>query len=314
MKTVAFLGPDYVVESLQRQAGDHVRVLGVSADASAVTEALSGAAAVLDASMKVRLTDAMLAASPVEIISCATTGSDHIDRTELERRGVPVRTLKEDRDLLMGLTPAAELSWALLMACARRIPAALDHVRSNGWDRELFPGIMVKGKQLGLIGMGRIGGWMARYAAAFGASVVGYDPFVESMPEGVRVVSLEELFAGSDFISIHVHLSEQTRGMVTRELLAGVKPGAIFINTSRGGLCDEVALLEALQSGRLAAAGLDVLADEPAVEKSALLNYAKTHDNLIITPHCGGYSPDAVRLVCERAMSKILAHFAGAVA
>lgn len=310
MKTIVFLGPEYVVEALRRQAGDKARIVAPEPDAEHVAAALTEASAVLDASMKVRLTDAMLAASPVEIISCATTGSDHIERGELERRGAPVRTLKEDRELLMGLTPAAELSWALLMACARKIPAALDHVRGHGWDRELFPGIMIKGKQLGVIGLGRIGGWMSRYAVAFGARVVGYDPFVTDAPESVRLVSLEELFEHSDFISIHVHLSPQTQGMVTRELLNRVKPGAIFINTSRGGLCDEGALLDALRSGRLAAAGLDVLGGEPAVASNPLVEYARAHDNLIITPHCGGYSPDAVRLVCERAMAKILDHFA----
>ncbi len=312
MKTIVFLGPDYVVEALQRQAGDAVRIVAPKTDVEHVAAALKDASAVLDASMKVRLTDAMLADSPLEIISCATTGSDHIERGELERRGAPVRTLKEDKELLMGLTPAAELSWALLMACARKIPAALDHVRGNGWDREQFPGIMIKGKQLGVIGLGRIGGWMSRYALAFGARVVGYDPFVTDAPESIRLVALEELFESSDFISIHVHLSPRTQGMITRDLLNRIKPGAIFINTSRSGLCDEDALLDMLRCGRLAAAGLDVLAGEPAVESNPLVEYARAHDNLIITPHCGGYSPDAVRLVCDRAMAKILEHFADA--
>lgn len=312
MKTVTFLGPEYIVDGLREQAGDTVRIIAPAPEESTVAAALRGSAAVLDASMKVRLTDAMLADSQVEIVSCATTGSDHIERGELERRGAPVRTLKEDRELLMGLTPAAELSWALLMACARKIPAALNHVRGNGWDREQFPGIMIKGKQLGVIGLGRIGGWMSRYALAFGARVVGYDPFITDAPESIRLVTLEELVESSDFISIHVHLSPQTQGMVSRDLLSRVKPGAIFINTSRSGVCDEDALLDMLRSGRLAAAGLDVLAGEPAVAANPLVAYARTHDNLIITPHCGGYSPDAVRLVCERAMAKILEHFAGA--
>jgi phosphoglycerate dehydrogenase-like enzyme len=103
-------------------------------------------------------------------------------------------------------------------------------------------------------------------------------------------------------------LSDETRGLVSAELLATIKPGAILINTSRGAIVDEAALLEALQSGRLGAAGLDVLEGEPEVAGHALIAYAREHDNLLITPHCGGFSPDAVRLVCRRAAEKIAAH------
>ena len=128
--------------------------------------------------------DMVKKAGNLKIISCATTGSDHIEREELDKRSIPVRTLKEDRDLLLDLTPAAELSWALLTACARILPAAFDHVKSGQWVRESFPGIMLKGKQLGIIGCGRIGGWMGRYARAFDMKIVGYDPYLDRLPEG----------------------------------------------------------------------------------------------------------------------------------
>ncbi|HID69557.1 MAG TPA: hypothetical protein EYP35_03650 [Desulfobacterales bacterium] len=304
---IVFLGPAFAYDALQKKLGSKAQLILPDITREGVAEAITTASAVLDASMKTHLTNEMFANAPgMKIVSCATTGSDHIERETLSERDVEVRTLREDRDLLMNLTPAAELSWALLMACARKIPSALEHVRTGSWNRELFPGIMVKGKRLGLVGCGRIGGWMARYGHAFGVEVLGYDPFQDVLPDHVRRVSLEELFETSDFISAHVHLTDDTREMLTEDLFNRVKPGAIFINTSRSGICDENALLHALESGRLAAAGLDVLNGEPNITESPLVEYARTHDNLLITPHCGGFSPDAVNLVCERAMGKIL--------
>ena len=304
---IVFIGPDFAYENIKKSLGGGVCLLHPEPDQTEVAKAMMNASALLDASMKVRLTNEMFEHSPqISIVSCATTGSDHIEREVLLERGGQVRTLREDPDLLMNLTPAAELSWALLMACARKIPSALSHVREGLWDRELFPGVMVKGKQLGLVGCGRIGGWMARYGRAFGANVVGYDPYQKILPEGVEKVSLEQLFESSDFISVHVHLTPDTEKMISAELFGRAKPRAIFINTSRSGVCDEHALLDALTSGRLGGAGLDVLSGEPAIAGSPLQAYACEHDNLIITPHCGGFSPDAVNLVCARAMSKIL--------
>lgn len=276
------------------------------AEPDAVAEALLDADALLDASMKVRITNAMAAAAGrLRIISCATTGSDHIERDELNTRGIPVRTLKDDPEVLRNITPAAELSWALLMACARKLCPAVSHTRAGQWVREAFPGTMLNGKRLGLIGCGRIGGWMARYAQAFGMSVSAFDPQRVEFPVGVARASLEQVMAESDFISVHVHLGDDTRGMVSREMFALVRRGAVFINTSRGAIADEAALLEALDSGRLGGAGLDVLEGEPDIAEHPLIAYSKRRDNLLITPHCGGYSPDAVRVVCAHAAGKI---------
>lgn len=273
---------------------------------SALREELSVADALLDASMKVRVTDEMAAAAlRLKVISCATTGSDHIERNALIDRDIPVFTLKEDPEILQNLTPAAELSWALLLACARRLPAAAAHVLEGGWDREEFPGLMLNGKTLGLIGCGRIGSWLARYGRAFGMTVIAYDPFIGSLPKGVTPKDLKELIRESDFISVHVDLSDETRGLLSRDLLSKIKHGAVLINTSRGAVLDEATLLEGLESGRIAAAGLDVLNGEPQIQNHPLVEYAQWHENLIITPHCGGFSPDAVRKVCQRAAEKI---------
>lgn len=307
MKTILYLGAEVGAMAAGEVVADRAEIVVAPSNQKDVQSQIKTCDALLDASMKVRITDAMIAsATNLKIISCATTGSDHIERGELKRRGIPVRTLMEDKELLLNLTPAAELSWALLLACARMLPAAIDHVKSGGWSREMFPGIMLKGKRIGIIGCGRIGTWMSRYARAFGMDIVGYDPLLDDFPPQIRPVSLEELVHTSDFITIHVPLNKDTKELLSEDLFAILKSESILINTSRGAVVDEKALLKALESGRLLAAGLDVLTDEPDIEKSPLFKYAQTHDNLVITPHCGGFSHDAVRIVCRRAAEKIV--------
>jgi len=166
---IAYLGSDAGFTSLVETLSGRAEAEHVPAEPEALSEALRSAAGLLDASMKVRITNGMIREAPsLRIIACATTGSDHIDREELEKRGIAVRTLREDPKLLLGLTPAAELSWALLMACARKLPAAHDHVKAGQWNRDRFPGTMLKGKRLGIVGCGRLGTWMSRYGRAFG--------------------------------------------------------------------------------------------------------------------------------------------------
>ena len=304
---IIYIGANIGFKALQDQIKGLADIAHVEASPKSLKEALKDADGLLDASMRVRITGDMLReAKRLKIIACATTGSDHIDHKEAKKFSITIRTLKEDRDLLQQLTPAAEHSWALLMACARAIPAALSHVRSGKWKRELFPGIMLQGKRIGIIGCGRIGGWMGRYALAFGMDVYGYDPYVDPLPDGFIRKDLKALMKKSDFITVHVHLSEETKGLLSRECLKMIKGGAVVINTSRGGIIDESALLDALKSGRIAAAGLDVLQGEPDIAAHPLIEYARRHDNLIITPHCGGFSPDAVAIVCAHTAKKIL--------
>lgn len=310
MRRVIYLGAEEGFEAAREVLEGSADVIHVNAEAGDVAAALREADALLDASMKVRLTPEMLQrALKLKIISCATTGSDHIARDGLEQRGISVRTLKEDPDILRNITPAAELSFALLMALARKLPAATKHVQEGRWTREEFPGVMLRGKTLGLIGCGRIGGWMARYARAFDMDVIGYDPLLKNFPDTIREVALSEVFSESDFVSIHVHLSSGTMGLVTKALIDSMKPGAFLVNTSRGAIVDESALLAALEVGRLAGAGLDVLDGEPNTSDHPLVRYARTHENLLITPHIGGFSPDAVRVVCAHAAGKIRTAF-----
>jgi phosphoglycerate dehydrogenase-like enzyme len=206
------------------------------------------------------------------------------------------------------LMPTAEVSWALLMACCRRLQGAFHHVLEGQWVREQFPGLMLKGKVLGLIGCGRIGSWMARYARAFDVKVIGYDPFVARWPKQIRKTELDTLLSTADFVSVHVPLNEETRGMIGAREFGLIKRGAIFINTARGAVADEQALLNSLLDGRLAAVGLDVLEGEPEIDRHPLVEYARTHDNLIITPHIGGFSLDAAKVAVAHASRHLLDH------
>lgn len=307
MKTVLYLGPVEALFSAREVLEPSVQVIAAEPSSEAVAAHLAEVEGILDASMKVSFDHAMIRRAPkLRAISTATTGADHIDANALAERGIALVTLAGEKEVLQNLTPAAELSWTLLMACARQLRGALHHVLEGRWIREQFPGLMLKGKMLGLIGCGRIGSWMARYACAFDMKIIGYDPFIEDWPEQIRRTDLEDLLSTADFVSVHVPLNEQTRGMLGAREFGLIKRGAIFINTSRGAITDESALLNALIDGRLAAAGLDVLEGEPDTTRHPLVEYARKHDNLIITPHIGGFSPDAVKIVVAHASKRLL--------
>jgi phosphoglycerate dehydrogenase-like enzyme len=311
--TVLYLGPESGLAAVKETLGSGYEVLAPATTPTTVLPLLPQAHAILDASMKVPLRQAELGtAALLKIIVTATTGADHIDSATLKERNIPLLTLKGQKQVLNELTPAAELSWMLLMACARHLRAANKHVEAGLWDREQFPGMLLKGRTLGLIGCGRIGQWMARYATAFGMHVVGHDPHLpeKEWPATIERADLDTVLRSAHAVSIHVHLSDETRGLVRQREFGLMRPGTILINTSRGAICDEDALLQALESGHLGAYGTDVLEGEPDIQKSRVWRYAQKYDNCLITPHIGGFSPDAVNIVLKFSAERIRAHFA----
>ena len=278
-------------------------------DAEELATLIPRAVAVVDASLTIPLTKQLLArAENLRIISCAATGTDHIDKQTADAKGIVVRSIAEDRALIEGLTPAAEMSWGLLLACARNMVAAHLDVIDGNWRRERFPGVMLRGKQLGIIGCGRIGRWMAKYARAFEMVVVGHDPYVDPWPQGVTEMPLRMLVETSDFITLHIPANESTAGLMNSDLIGRTKRGCILVNTSRGSVVDEEALVRALEEGRVAAVGADVLQGEPQIGLNPLLKYAQTHSNVVLTPHCGGYSLDALAIAVHRAAVKVRAY------
>ena len=307
MNTVIYLGPAHALGMAQSVLEPRWPVVAPELSPEAVGASMADAVAVLDASMRIHFDRTTLDRAPgLRVISTATTGADHIDAQALTARGIPLFTLAGERELLYHLTPAAEHSWLLLMACARRLRGAIQHVLNGEWRREEFPGIMLRGKTLGLIGCGRIGSWMSRYARAFGMNAIGYDPHIDAWPAEITKSDLDALLVTADFVSIHVPLNPQTKGMIGKRELSLMKTGAVLINTSRGSIIDEEALLASLEEGRLGAAGLDVLDGEPAIDQHPLAAYARKRANLLITPHIGGFCPDAVNLVVAHAARRIV--------
>lgn len=254
------------------------------------------------------------AAPRLRAIVTATTGLDHVDVDAARARGVEVLSLRGETDFLEGIRATPEHTWALLLALVRHIVPAVQAVQGGQWDREQFRGHELAGKRLGLLGCGRVGRIVAGYAHAFGMRVAAYDPYQVDFPEHVeRVEILAGLVARSNVLSLHVHLTEETHGLLNAPLLQQLPPGAFLVNTSRGELVDEQALVDALESGRLAGAALDVVAHERQPEarlSSPLLHYAATRHNLLLTPHLGGATFESMERT-EVFMAQKLARFLG---
>ncbi|MAE64768.1 MAG: hypothetical protein CMJ18_10920 [Phycisphaeraceae bacterium] len=230
----------------------------------------------------------------LRMIGTPSTGTDHIAVAEAERRGLQIVCLKHEREFLDTVQTTAELAWLLILSCNRNMRAAMKHVEAGEWESQTLRGHEMYGRTLGIIGYGRLGTMVSRFAHAFRMNVIASDP--EVIPDTwVRRVSQEQLLAEADVVTLHVHLTEATRGMIGAEQFAQMKPGAYLVNTSRGGLIDEDALVESLGSGRLAGAGLDVVSGERDEDRTSrpLFRYAAAHDNLIITPHIGGVTREA---------------------
>ena len=234
-----------------------------------------------------QVTAELLEAAPqLKVIGRAGVGVDNIDLDAATRRGVLVLNTPGGNAVSV-----AEHAFALLLALARRVPLANESTRAGEWRKSEFSGYELKGKTLGLVGLGRIGQEVARRALAFEMSVVAHDPFVAAplaRDLGVELIPLEALLARADFVSLHATLTPETEKLLNRERLARCKRGVRVVNTARGELIDEAALAEAIQSGQVAGAALDVFAHEPPHDSPLL----KLPD-VIATPHIAGSTAEA---------------------
>lgn len=243
-----------------------------------------------------RVTPEILGPAPrCRILVTATTGLDHIDVDSCAERGISVMSLRGEHEFLKEVRATAEHTIAMLLALLRRIPEAVDSVRGGIWDRDRFHGRELYGKTAGVAGLGRIGQIVARYYQAFGMRVLAYDPYATSPDPGVQLVStLQELAASCDVLSIHVSYSAATHGLINSAVFERINRGAVLVNTARGQVVDELALLGALRSGLLAGAALDVLDGEPEIDGAhPLVEYAREHPQLLITPHIGGNTAES---------------------
>lgn len=244
--------------------------------------------------------DVIRAGKLLRVVARAGVGVDNIDTDAATQAGVIVVNAPTGNTLA-----AAEHTIAMLMALARLIPQADAHVRSGQWQRSKFVGVEVRDKVLGSVGLGRVAQEVVQRAQGLGMRVLGYDPYVNveyAAQRGVTLVDLDALLAQSDFVTIHVPLTPQTRNLLGRERLAKLKPGARLLNVARGGLVDEQALVEAIERGQLAGAALDVFESEPLPADSPLL----TSDKIILTPHLGASTVEAQEKVAEDVALQVL--------
>jgi len=243
-------------------------------------------------------------------ICTASTGTDHIDKPHAATRNIPILSIARDYGLLDTFTSTAETNWMLLLACHHRLRDAFAKVDAGGWGYEDLVGRQLSQRTLGVLGVGRLGRMIATFGKAFRMRVLGCDTKKITLP-GVEQVDFDTLLHESDAISINIHMTPDNAHLFNAAAFAKMKEGAILVNTSRGDIIDEPALLAALDSGRLAAFGADVLHDEPAIRAgrgSPVLEYAKTHGNVVITPHYAGATNDTI-IYARQFMAKKIVHF-----
>jgi D-3-phosphoglycerate dehydrogenase len=252
--------------------------------------------------------EVMAAGARLKMIVTPTTGLNHIDLKEAERRGIHVLSLRGETAFLRDIRATAEHTLALMLTVLRRLPAAVTHVHNGGWDRDQCKGHELHEKTVGIVGYGRLGRIVARYVRAFDAHVLVTDPYVAAtaLDPGIALVTLEELLQAAHLVTVHVNLCDTTYRFFGSAQFTAMQHGAWFINTSRGELVDEQALLAALRSRHLAGAAVDVLTAECAtgMGEHPLVVYAREHSNLIITPHIGGCTVESMakteRFLAER--------------
>jgi D-3-phosphoglycerate dehydrogenase len=270
---------------LLRSAGNEVDVrIGLSpAD---LRQALVGAHALIVRSATTVDADALAAGSDLVVVGRAGIGVDNVDVTAATRRGVMVVNAPQSNIL-----SAAEHTMALLLAQARNLPQAHAALVAGKWERSRWEGVELHGKTLGIVGLGRVGALVAQRAHSFGMRLYAYDPYVSTeraRQMGVTMTSLEDLVAQADFVTVHLPKTPETLGLIGKDLLTVAKPGLRIINTARGGIVDEDALADAIRSGRVAGAGIDVFATEPTTA-SPLFEL----DTVVVTPHLAASTREA---------------------
>ncbi len=247
--------------------------------------------------------DVIQAADRLKVISRYGTGTDRVDIREATRRGIAVTNTPGANAMAV-----AELTVGLMLALARNLCCADQAMHRGEWPR--YSGLGFRGKTVGLVGLGFIGKEVSRRLSAFGCRLVATDPIVEptiARELGVELISFDQLLSQSHFVSLHVPATESTIGMINRETLGRMKPGAFLINTARGELIDETALIESLESGHLAGVALDVFSQEPPEKENRLLRLPQ----VVLTPHMASRTDDAMNQMGRIAMQDCLSVLCG---
>lgn len=248
--------------------------------------------------------DIIEAGKKLQVIARAGVGLDNIDVEAATRKGIVVVNAPTGNTIA-----AAEHAIALMMALARHVPQASARLKSGVWQRSEYMGTELRGKTLGVVGLGNVGSAVARRAQAFEMRLIGYDPFVSSEYAhnlGVELVSMDKLIKESDFITLHLPLTSDTKGLIGAKELGKMKPTARIINCARGGLVDEEALCKAVEAGKIAGAAVDVFVKEPVTDSVLFKS-----DKIIVTPHLGASTAEAQASVALEVVEQVLAVLKG---
>lgn len=250
------------------------------------------------ASASIRVDQEFLDLAPdIKVIGSPSTGTDHMDLDLIRARGIDVFDIAKERDLLNSFSATSELGFGILLALVRKIPQGVVAVKRGDWARERLSGFQLLGKTLGILGLGRLGSISARIGQGFAMNVIAHDVADKSMT-GVEMVDFDTLLERSDILMVHIHLRPETDGMIGADEFKKMKPSAIVVNTSRGRIINEAALVDALHHGEIAGAALDVIDGEwlssEELAQHPLILYAQDHENLMIVPHIGGSTKESI--------------------
>ena len=309
MKVLACDGIHESGLALFREAGWDVKASEPIKDAGRLADALEGVDALLVRSATPVTAGAIAGAGALRVIGRAGAGVDTIDVEAATAKGIAVMNAPDGNTLA-----AAEHALSLLFALARHVPRADAGMKAGGWPKAGLTGFELEGKRLGVIGLGRIGGTVARKARALGMDVAAHDPFLPPSAAGhgsVPLMTLDDLLRWADVVTLHLPRTPETADLIDARALGLMQPGAYLVNAARGGLVDEQALLDALESGQLAGAALDTFSVEPLPADSPL----RAHPKLVLTPHLGASTGEAQQAVSTILARQVLDYFAtGAVA
>ncbi len=253
------------------------------------------------------------AAKRLRAVATNTTGLNHIDLVAAHERGIAIHSLKGQTEFLKEIRATAEHTLALCLALIRKIPQAYAHVLEGQWNRNAFQGREIHRKTVGIIGYGRLGKIVADYFRVFGARVIvtSADIAPGTTIDTFETTSLETLLRESDIVSLHVNFVPENTKLISAREFSLMKQSALFINTARGELVDEAALCEALRSGTISGAAVDVVSNEQRrnTDQNCLIEFARHSDNVLITPHIGGNTAESLAKTEAFLARQLVSHF-----
>jgi len=251
-----------------------------------------------------KIDEELLKETTVNLINTCSTGMNHIDIDYCKKNDIEIYSLTRDMELINDLPSTSELAFGLMMSLLRKIPDGNKHVSEYNWDYTQFMGRQVKDLKIGIIGYGRLGKMMYNYCKAFGAEVSIYDPYIFLHQKNKEL--LQDMFASCDVISLHVHVTEETKYMVNEHLLGFSNKNLYIINTSRGEVVNEKDIVNALKTKNLAGYGTDVIEDEfGLLTLSPIIKAMNEGENIIVTPHIGGMTIEGQTKAYRWAIDKL---------